>query len=193
MKFMEARNEFARQIAHLMMGILLIATMLLLWYLTHGWHFIAIFIAWIGIMCYCAIVYLYARRAKTPFDNLFNYLGGRDAFPGEGAMWYLLGLLLALSFLDRFSYIIATIYILAVGDSISTVYAYQRVYKRSFFKGKNWLSFLAFIVFTMPISIYMGAKAIPLIILCAVAESLDLKINDNFLIPLICVIYLILV
>jgi dolichol kinase len=190
MKAMDARTELARQIMHVMIGVFLIAGMLCLWYFTHGWHFIAIFIAWVGVIGYCILINMHALGAKTPFEGLFKFLGARDEFPGEGALWYLLGLVLALSFLDRFLYIIATIYILAVGDGIATIYSYKRTYTRSFFKGRSWYSYLAFIAFTMPVSIVMGIKAIPLIILCAIAESLDLKINDNFLIPLICVIYL---
>ena len=188
-----ARNELARQLVHLMLGLLIIAGLLLLWKLTHGWQFIAVFVTWVVFILFCALIYLIARGAKTPFNSWFEFMGKRDDFIGEGALWYLLGLMITLSFLDRFLYIISTIYILSVGDSISTIFTYKKKYEYSFFKGRNWASYLAFIAFTLPISILMGVKAIPLIILCAVIESLDLKINDNFLIPLVCVIYLLVV
>ena len=167
--------------------------MLFLWKFTHGWQFIAIFASWIIFIVYCTIIYLHSCGTKTPFDSLFQFMGERDEFPGEGALWYLLGLMLIFSFLDRFLFIITAIYILAVGDSISAIFSYKSQHKYSFFKGRTWLSYLAFIVFTLPVTIFVGAKAIPLILICAVIESLNIRINDNFLIPLTCVIYLLLV
>jgi len=143
-------------------------------------------------LAYCVVVNLHARGIDTPFYHLFKYMGRRDKFPGEGALWYILGVMVTFAFLDRFLFIISTIYIIAVGDSISTLFSYKRSYKYSFFKGRSWLSYLAFVAFTLPVAIFVGIKAIPLIIICAIAESLDLKINDNFLIPLICVVYFIL-
>jgi dolichol kinase len=186
---LKAKSELARQIIHILLGMCAIGGMLILWKLTHGWHYIAISIAWLALITYCTVIYLHSRGAKTPFDALFTYMGKRDSFPGEGALWYLLGIMLALSFLDRFLYVIASIYILSVGDSISTIYSYKNKYVQSFFKGRSWISYLAFIIFTIPISLYAGVLVIPLILICTIAESLDLKINDNFLIPLICVIY----
>lgn len=188
----EAKNELARQISHVLLGVLMIGALLLLWKTTHGWQFIAVFVAWIGFISLCTIMYLHSRGKKTPFGSLFEQMGKRDVFVGEGALWYVLGVLVALSFLGRFLYVISSIYILAVGDSISAIYSYKKRYTPNIFKGRNWLSMLAFIVLTSPVVFFIGAKAIPLIIICAVAEALDTKINDNFLIPLICVLYFLL-
>lgn len=183
------KRELARKIVHILLGIFIIGVMLVLWKLTHGWQFIALFVSWIVLISFCTFIYLDSIGVETPVSSWFSFMGKRDDFPGEGALWYLLGIILALSFLDRFLYIIATIYILAVGDSISAIYTSKNKNIPGFFKGRNWFSYLAFIAFTLPISIYSGVIVIPLIVICAVLESLDLKINDNFLIPLICVIY----
>ncbi|MEM2974071.1 MAG: phosphatase PAP2 family protein [Candidatus Micrarchaeia archaeon] len=192
-KSISARNELARQITHLLFGILLIGGMALLWSLTHSWHYISIFIMWICILFFLFVIHLRTGGFRTPFDGFFDYMGKRDEFPGEGLLWYMLGVALAISFLPRFLYIISAIYILAVGDSISTVFAYKRRYRYSLFKGRNWMSYIAFVASTLPITFFVGVKAIPLIIICAITESLDLKVNDNFLIPLVCTAYFLLI
>lgn len=186
---LEAKSELGRQIVHLIVGILIIGGLAILWKFSAYWHMLALAITWFTLILYCSVINLHSRGIKTPIDPLFNYLGKRDRFAGEGALWYLLGVMLLLAFLDRFLYVISSVYILAVGDSIATIYSYKRGYKRSFFKGRTWLSYLAFFIFTLPLSIFAGVKIIPLIILCAVFESLDFRINDNFLIPVICAIY----
>lgn len=190
---MEVKSELARQIAHLLFGIGAIGVFALL-YVTLGryWHPAAILLTLAALYATLFLISTKVKGGRIPLiDNLFSSLGARDIFPGEGMLWYLLGILLLLSFFARFSYVLGSIYILAVGDSVSTaVNLPSRHRKKSIFKNKTPISILAFIIFSVPIAFLIGTKAIPLVVACAIAEAIDLKINDNFLIPLVCVVLL---
>ena len=189
--------EFGRQMVHLLAGIVVISILTLFFLTSTQWNFFSLAF-FLGILyVWLFIIFLKKRGVHLPLiDQLIKSLGWRDVFPGEGAVWYLLGVLLILSFLNKFLYVISSIYILAIGDSVSTMFVEfaksEKERKRfSLFKNKTPLSFGAFVLFSLPLPIFLiGAKALFLVVLCAIFEAIDFKLNDNFLIPLICVLFL---
>jgi dolichol kinase len=191
---MEIRSELARQIAHLLLGVAALGVFSFFYFLSPQWHALSVSAALLALYVLVLLIFAKSSFRKIPLvDSLFARLGYRDEFPGEGALWYALGILLVLSFFTSFANVFSTIYILAVGDSVSTAINLPRPamrYRRSIFKNKTPLSVAAFIVFSLPVAFFLGAKAVPLVFACAVVEALDIKVNDNFLIPLVCVILL---
>jgi dolichol kinase len=186
------RYEFARQLWHIGVGVITLAV-LSLFFVTLNEKWLAASQAFflIVLVVFLTAIFLKNMRIWTPLHSLFDTVGARDVFPGEGALWYILSILLVLSFLHRFSHIAVAIFVLAVGDSISSIFA-SRGRQTWPLKGRTVASLALFIAFSLPVALLLiGLKAIPMVLICAVAESVDLKINDNFLIPLVCVLFLI--
>ncbi|MEM2174398.1 MAG: phosphatase PAP2 family protein [Candidatus Micrarchaeia archaeon] len=176
-------NEITRQIAHLLFGILSIGIILIFQDLS------------IYIFFFLLLFFIFSSILKIPFINEFiETLGYRDIIRCSNVIFYICGILLLLIFLKT-DYIISSIYILAVGDSVSPFFieiGKERKKRKSekFFKG-NIFSVFAFIIFSLPVPIFLiGEKGILLVFLCAILESINLRINDNLLIPLTCLIFL---
>ena len=194
-KFLTSRSEIGRQTFHISFGILVIIFLFLLSQSFAEWHAIAI--AFFLIFFYLAIlaVSLKLSNIKIPvIDLLFSGVGGRDRFPAEGALWYFLGVLLTVTFLQEFMEIAIVIYILAIGDGISTlVNIPSKRYTPSIFKNKTPFSVFIFAISLLPIILFTGINGIFLIFLCTLAETMKTGINDNFLLPLVGVIFFLLV
>lgn len=186
------RYEFARQLWHIGSGVITLAVLSLFFAtLSEKWLAASQAFFLLILIVFLTAIFLKNMKIWTPMSPLFETVGARDVFPGEGALWYILGILLALSFLHRFSYIISAVYVLAAGDSISSIFA-TRERQPWPLKGRTPVSVVLFIAFALPLALLLvGLRAIPMVLVCAAAEALDLKINDNFLIPLVCVLFLI--
>ena len=170
---------------HILFGILCIGILLFFWKIGDWKYSVPIF--FLGFLISLFIIWLRFIKIRAPYDSLFETAGKRDRFPGEGALWYILGVLLLVSFLPRLSEIVASIYILAIGDGVSSIFStWRNKRKKSFLKNKSLLSFTSFVIFSLPAIVFVGPTAFPIILLCALVESIDLWINDNFLIPLVC-------
>lgn len=194
LKLRRERRELGRQVLHLLFGTATIAV--LIYFYSIGWDEGRILaqITFTVVLCAALFVaHLKLRAISTPFDPLFAYVGKRDRFPAEGALWYILGILLILTFLQQFREIATAILILAIGDSVSTIFARRGAGRGLILKNKTPESIVAFILLSLPLAVVLvGSAAIPLVILCALFEAVDLKINDNFLIPIVCVVFFLL-
>jgi membrane-associated phospholipid phosphatase/dolichol kinase len=183
-------GELARQITHIIFGVISLAIILFFFSATADWRALASLFFSMILVALLFVVFLMNFSVQIPLVS--RYLRGisiRDSFAGEAALWYVLGVLLLLTFLNNFQYIVGSLMILTLGDSISTIFASQSR-KTSIFKNKTPGSFFAFVAFSLPATLFIGPSAIPLIVVCAIVESIDLKIDDNFLIPLVCALYL---
>jgi len=188
-----SRNEWSRQLTHIFFGVFSIAVIAILNSTIFYWREFASISFFFFALLLVAIVYLINHAIYPPFiGRHLKKVSHRDFFVGEAAVWYALGVLLLLTFLTDFRQIVGSLLILTLGDSASTMFA-ASAWKRTFFKNKTIGSFFAFIIASLPAAIFLGFAAIPLIVLCAIVESVYLRIDDNFLIPAACVLYFLFV
>lgn len=124
--------------------------------------------------------------------EIIDFVSMRDRFPGESAIWFCLGAVILIGFTQDVVKSIAGIYVVTIGDVASAAFS-SKPNKKSFFKNKNVLSYSAFVVSSLPALILLGWEGLPIILLAALIESMDLKINDNFILFLFLTLALCLV
>ncbi|MEM3555490.1 MAG: SEC59/DGK1/VTE5 family protein [Candidatus Micrarchaeia archaeon] len=180
--------EIRRRAIHITFGLLLIAALLLRGEgnreLIEGVLF-AVFL--IGLW----IIDMKLKKRKLPVvDYLLETFERPHALPAYGAFWYGMGVLLLLSFVGDLNFICASIAILALGDGFSTLIG-RMGNTRFFYNKKKTLegSIAFFIVSSFASYPFIGFSGVVLAFICSVAESIDWGVDDNFIIPLICVVY----
>ena len=113
-------------------------------------------------------------------------------FPGFGSATYALGVLIPLVFLDDINKIAAVIFILAVGDGLSTIIGKLGKAKLPYNRKKTVEGTVAFFLSSLPAYFFIGEGIFLVAGLGALAESLPLKIDDNLLIPIVATAILLL-
>lgn len=106
-------------------------------------------------------------------------------FPGWGSACYTAGILIPLAFLSDISQISAVIFVMAVGDSFSTLFGKYGKHKLPYNKNKSFEGSAAFLLSSLPAWIFVGPQIVPLALAGAVIESLEIGIDDNLTIPFI--------
>lgn len=107
-------------------------------------------------------------------------------FPGWGSACYTAGVLIPVSFLTQVPEIAAVIYILAVGDGISTAVGRRGRLRLPYNQGKTLEGTVAFVLASLPAYLLVGPAIVPLALLGAIVESIDWRIDDNLMIPIAC-------
>jgi len=129
------------------------------------------------------------KRNLPVVDYMLEMFERPHALPAYGAFWYGLGVLLLLSFVNNIDYIRAAIAILALGDGASTLVGRSGNMRIFYNKNKTLEGSAAFFVMGCLSSyIFIGTAGVVLSFLCAIAESIDWGVDDNFIIPLVCVL-----
>ncbi|HII53656.1 hypothetical protein COX84_06355 [Candidatus Micrarchaeota archaeon CG_4_10_14_0_2_um_filter_49_7] len=177
-------KELNRQIVHVLSGI---AILFLLWNFGRDWLIIFLIAFTVFGLCF-----LYLRRFAT-LSIAEDFLGlmERSRFD-MGPLYYAAGLLFAASLISSTNALSAVIVILALGDGFSTmvgkVFGKHRL---PYNKGKSVEGFVAFFVTAiLPAYIFIGWIAVPLAVIAAFLESIEIGIDDNLVItvPLVIVI-----
>jgi dolichol kinase len=114
-------------------------------------------------------------------------------FPGWGSACYAAGVLIPVSFLSQVPEIAAVIYILAVGDGISTAVGRRGSHRLPHNSGKTLEGTAAFVFASLPAYLLIGPAILPLSLLSAIVESIDWRIDDNLMIPIACTIFLLVI
>ena len=180
--------EVRRDVAHIVLGIGIIGAVLLLGV---AWSELLLLLCLFTGM---ALMHLRMRQARVPvIDELFDLLERPGEIPAKGAFMYLLGALLALSFLGSAGAALAVIAVLAFGDGMATIVGELWGKKMPLFynRKKSWPGTAAFVLFgSLAAFPFIGFPAVGLALVCAIVETADLKIDDNFLVPLAGVLFL---
>lgn len=120
-------------------------------------------------------------------ENRFERKG--TPVPGWGSACYAAGALIAMAFLSDVSQIAATIFILALGDGVSTVVGTKfGKNKLPHNKKKTVEGTLAFFFVSLGSWYFVGPAAIPVALAATLAESIPV-IDDNLTIPIACVAF----
>ncbi|MFN7991906.1 MAG: hypothetical protein U0R44_07165 [Candidatus Micrarchaeia archaeon] len=175
-------NETGRQLFHMAVGFIAIALL----YLFGRWFMIAavFFIMMIGM----ALINQRKLGKEIPVIRWFEDRFEREdaPLPGWGSACYAAGVLIALTFLSSPGEIMAVIFILAVGDGVSTL-AGRRIGRHGmpYNRNKTVEGTAAFFASSLLSYIFIGPAALPLALAGAIAESVPM-VDDNILVPIAC-------
>lgn len=114
-------------------------------------------------------------------------------FPGWGSACYGLGVLMLAAYLRDPLEIAASIFILAVGDSVSTLVGRNGWHRLPWSESKTMEGTLAFFLSCLPAYFFVGWVIVPIAAISALVESFDFPVDDNLMIPIACICYFFLV
>jgi dolichol kinase len=183
-----ALNENGRQLIHVLGGYFLIG--LLLWLGLPSMELLLIG----GIIFGMMIINMKMLGMKLgPFEFLFSRFERKEAeFAGRGAFLFGIGVLLILSFvyLRNSDFALAMLAIFATGDGFSTIIGRKYGKNKLLWNfRKSWEGLLAFFVSSSIASFpFIGFAGIFFSAILALVETLDIHIDDNLLIPIVCVV-----
>jgi dolichol kinase len=184
--------EIRRRLIHISVGLVIIAV-LSIWG-TGSYEYIegALFAAFLfGLW----IIDQKMKKRKLPVvDYMLEMFERPHATPAYGAFWYGIGVLLLLSFMADLNFIRAGIAILAFGDGIATLVGRSGT-RRMFYNPNKTIEGTAafFIASSVAAYVFIGIYGIALSFICALVESVDWGVDDNFIIPLTCVVFYLLI
>ncbi len=176
--------ELHRQLFHILFGGALLALAVVL-----GEERTRLFYAG-GFLSGVLIFHLKLSGIRLPVvDGVLSRFERKDAlFPGQGAILYFAGALLAFSFLP-FNFALATVAIVAFGDGFATIVGMSGKHVLPWNRKKTWEGFLAFVfsaaamaslALTVPTSLFYALSL-------GLAETADLRTDDNLLLPSVAV------
>ncbi|MCJ7444924.1 MAG: phosphatase PAP2 family protein [Methanotrichaceae archaeon] len=175
-------NERPRQLVHASVGLLLC---LMIWFagIDTTYYFVLA-----GTCLGILMIHMVLIGIKPlNIDILLDMLERKGTIPGEGSMYYALGILFVLGLLrGNSAAAISVILILAIGDSVSTYVGmnYGR-YKLPWNKSKTLEGSIGFAVGAMCALLVLPASVTAIVILLAtVVESLP-RLDDNITVPIV--------
>jgi dolichol kinase len=180
-------KELKRQLFHAIVGV---AVLFMLFHYGRGFAIAAVFSV---IMMGMLLMNMRLQGGKLSLIRWFEEQFERsDApLPGWGSACYAAGVLMLLTFLTNPAEIAACVIILAIGDAFSTIIGTHGTHHIPYNKGKTLEGSVVFFLTSMPAYYFIGPLAIPLVAVATVVETLP-KLEDNFTIPIACVIFLLI-
>lgn len=181
-------REDARQLFHMAIGLGALAALLLF---GRGVLMAAVFFT---ILLGLLLINMRLQGAKLFFITWFEERFERpDApLPGWGSACYAAGALIALTFLQDVPEIASVIFILGIGDGVSTLAGRRGKTRMPYNPKKTAEGSIAMLLASLPAYYFIGPLAIPLAIAGALAESLPV-VDDNLSIPIACTALLLLI
>ena len=104
--------------------------------------------------------------------------------PGYGSAWFSVGVLLILLLISDVQWEYAAIIVLTLGDGLSTLIGRSGKIRLPYNPDKTLEGSVAFFFGSLLSAVFIGWYALPLALLCAVAESLPVFLDDNLMITL---------
>lgn len=173
-------NEVPRQAIHAAFGILFCLMILAFGtYISSG-------IILAGTLAGMLIMHLVQRGLRgSLIERLMRHLERGGAIPGEGSLYYALGVLFALGLLrDSPIYAISVILILSLGDSLATVIGRRGRHPLPWNGEKSFEGSLGFILGCLPALLVLPGPATAIAIIVAWATESLPRIDDNITVPM---------
>ncbi len=172
--------ELRRKLFHSLFGLALI------FILCYFDRIILIILLGLMLLFGSIIIVVRLKGYRIPIADWFEKTFERDnvKFPGYGAFWYVVGTLLMVLSLSNPNEIAASILPLALGDSAATIFGIGGMHPLPYNKRKNVEGSISFLIFSLTSCLFVGWMGVPLAVLTAIAESLPIPIDDNFVIPI---------
>jgi len=178
-------KEGSRKLIHIAIGIIFL---LILHYF--GRHTLEI-ILFAGILAGLMAMHLVLSSVRLPFVSWFieNFEREGVRVPGFGSAWYAFGILMAAVAIADPNALSAAICVLAFGDSLSSVFGKKGRFSLPYNRNKTFEGSIAFFIGSLAAYLFIGPAAIPLAIVCAIAESLPLPLDDNITVPAAAILF----
>ncbi|MEM3399445.1 MAG: phosphatase PAP2 family protein [Candidatus Micrarchaeia archaeon] len=184
------KDVLGRRLLHIGFGTIVILFIMLSSYLPYGFYMLEFMLAMFFLIGFI-ILDAKLKGIQLPIiDYLIDKLERPHALPAEGAFWYGLGVLLAFSYVGEPIKTAAVISLLAFGDGLSTLIGRKGRIPLPYNKRKTLEGTAAFLIGGSLSYFFVGPAGILLSLLCAIVETFYFGIDDNFLVPLTCVIVL---
>ncbi|MBN2122181.1 hypothetical protein JW721_03940 [Candidatus Micrarchaeota archaeon] len=183
---MSRELELRRQAVHVALGLALLLLLLVLGRMKA--IYLLASILFFGFL----LISLVMQGRKIPLASWFVERFERKSapLPGYGSAWYVAGFLLCALLIRDVSEFSASILILSLGDAASNIIgSHFGKPPLPYNNGKTVEGTLAFFLFSLTSFFFIGYYAIPLSLLCALIESLPVKIDDNISIPIACALF----
>ncbi|MFA5381582.1 MAG: hypothetical protein WC356_00315 [Candidatus Micrarchaeia archaeon] len=175
-------NEDERQAIHILIGFVFLALLIL------SGRINTLYILSAGLILGLVLIHLFISGIRVPVASwFFDKFERKNVLPGYGSLWYVVGCIFILSISQNVNLICAVFFILALGDGFATIIGSRGKMKLFYNKKKTFEGTLAFAVSSLPALFFLPSiVCFVAIIVSAFAESLDLGIDDNFIIPFVC-------
>lgn len=187
----DAKFELRRQLLHIVVGVLLIASLFISAHLyrANGPVYLE-FVIFLGLLVLLVMIHDRSSSKRSGITStLFSAFERPGARQGYGAFWYGMGTLLLFVFINDINFLAASLVALGIGDGIATLVGSRGKMRNPLNPKKTVEGTLAFFISTAAISFFfIGPLAFVLALLTALVESLPPKFDDNFTIPLVCII-----
>lgn len=179
------RKENKRQLMHFLVGLGAIAMLFVF-----GRPFAAAAVFFV-IIAGTLLINLRVQGLRIGFTEWFVERFEREnaILPGFGSACYAAGVLIPLVFLTEVNEVAACIFILAIGDGLSTLAGRKGRIRLPYNKAKTAEGAAAFFLGSLPCVVLVGAAAVPLALLAALVETVDFRIDDNLTVPIACTIF----
>lgn len=174
-------RETSRQLFHMAVGLCAIAFLLAL---GRG---AMIFATFVTIIVGLVLINLRLLGFKIPVVQAFESRFEREdaPLPGWGSACYAAGVLLSLTFLHGVDQIAAVVFVLAVGDGVSTIVGSRGRLRLPYNRRKTLEGTAAFFLSALLSYFFVGTLALPLAFLAAMVETVPV-VDDNLSIPIAC-------
>jgi len=181
-KIIFREDEMSRQAVHVSIGLLLCLMIRLLGIETTSYFVLA------GTLVGLLIINVVLMGVRVPgIDKLLDRFEREGVMPGEGSMYYALGVLFALGLLrNNSAEAIAVILILALGDALATyIGRYYGKHKLPWNSDKTIEGSLGFTAGAMCSLLVLPVPITLLIVIISTAiESLPIGLDDNITLPI---------
>jgi len=187
---MRATNETMRQLYHIFLGLCFLCALLIF-----GKGMLLFLLALSAVFVLCMVHLKHLRMHIPLVDELLFRMERSDApSQGAGSLWYVCGMLLVSSFLQNDAAIASSLFILAIGDGLSTLVG-KHFGKRPlpYNKKKTLEGSLAFFLSCTPVYFIGGVPALFVAAACTLVEGLPhdfgkIRLDDNLTISLTCLL-----
>ncbi len=112
---------------------------------------------------------------------------------GMGSALYILGILILGATLQDQNKIAGAILIFALGDGAATLIGLDSKHPLPWNKKKTAEGLIGFFLASLPAYIFIGPIILPLALLCAIVETLQLVIDDNITVPVVITAFFLLI
>lgn len=176
-------REDERQFLHFFFSVCCIALVELFGVALSVYAVCAIFV--IGLMLFNM---RFLRMKIWVVEKLLERFERKNVLAGYGAMTFTAAVLLLLTLLAEKEHVLASLVIVGFGDAASTFFGRRSKRKLPYSKKKTYGGTAAFFIASLPAVYFAGIPALLVAALAALAESLDIKIDDNLAIATVCVV-----
>jgi len=179
-------RETKRQIVHLLVCMGALAVLLLF---SRNW---LLALAFGVLLVGSLLINMTMRNSKISLVEWFVSEFEREGvrLPGWGSACLATGVLILAAYLMSQTDIAAGLVVLGIGDGLSTLVGRRGSRRLPWNPKKTAEGTLAFFIGSLLAWVFIGPIAVLLAALAALAESLDLGIDDNLVIPIVCAIVL---